>query len=221
MKPLTKMSDSILVTRPKYDDGTEYLSAYASEIIKDFKDKFLIKDFEGQDANKENVERYMQNKNPKMLFLNGHGSESEIYGHKDKTIFSLDNVSLLKDKITYSRACFSANILGPKAVEDNSGCFIGYIFPFSFWMSGERSATPLKDKTAGLFLIPSNELVISLLKGFSAKKANEISKKMMISNMRKILVMEQKNEPEATGMLQYLWDNYEGQVVLGNENASI
>ena len=41
----------------------------------------------------------------------------------------------------------------------------------------------------------------------------------MISNMKEIIAMEQKNEPGATGMLQILWDNYEGQVVLGNENA--
>ncbi len=42
---------------------------------------------------------------------------------------------------------------------------------------------------------------------------------MMIENMREILAMERKNEPGATGMLQILWGNYEGQVVLGNEEA--
>jgi len=168
-----------------------------------------------------NVERYIKNKDPKFLFLNGHGNESEIYGHKDEVILSLQNVNLLKNRITYARACFSARVLGPNAVKDNSGCFIGYLYPFSFWMSRERSATPLKDKSASLFLTPSNELVISLLKGYSTQRANELSKEMMVANMKKLLVMEQKNEPGATGMLQILWDNYEGQVVLGNEDASV
>lgn len=215
------MNKPILITSPRYDDGTEYLSAYASEIIKEFDEDFSIKNFEKTEANKINVESYIKSKNPKFLFLNGHGNQSEIYGHKEEVILSLNNIILLKDRITYARACFSANILGQKAVKGNSGCFIGYIYPFSFWMSGERSATPLKDKSASLFLIPSNELVRSLLKGCSAQKANETSKDMMISNMRKLLVMEQKNEPGATGMLQILWGNYEGQVVLGNQEASI
>jgi len=214
------MNNLLLVTRPKYDDSTEYLSAYAIEVLKKVKGEFSIKDFEGKEVNKENIEKYLKNKNPKLLFLNGHGNECEICGHKDEVIFSLTNVNLLKNKITYARACFSANVLGHEAVKDNSGCFIGYTYPFSFWTDGGRSATPLKDKVAGMFLNPSNEIVFSLLKRETAKKADEKSKKMMIANMREILAMEQKNEPGATGMLQILWDNYEGQVVLGNENAS-
>ena len=213
------MDNILLVTRPKYDDGTEYLSAYAFDLLKKVKGQILTKDFEGEGANKENVEKYLKSKNPKLLFLNGYGNECEICGHKDKAIFSLTNVSLLKNRITYVRACFSANILGKEAVKNNSGCFIGYVYPFSFWMGGERSATPLKDKVAGMFLNPSNEIVFSLLNGETAKKADEKSKQMMISNMKEILAMEQKNEPGATGMLQILWDNYEGQVVLGNEDA--
>lgn len=215
------MDNLLLVTRPKYDDGTEYLSAYALEVIKKVKEKISIKDFEGKEVNKKNIEKYLKRKNPRLFFLNGHGNEYEICGHKEEVIFSLNNVNLLKNRITYARACFSANVLGHKAVKDNPGCFIGYIYPFSFWMDGRRSATPLKDKVAGMFLNPSNEIVFSLLKGETTKKADENSKKMMITNMKEILAMEQKNEPGATGMLQILWDNYDGQVVLGNEDATI
>jgi len=214
------MNNLLVVTRPKYDDSTEYLSAYALEILKKVKGELSIKDFEGKEANKENVEKYLRGKNPKLLFLNGHGNECEICGHKGEVIFSLANVGLLRSRITYARACFSANILGQAAVRNNSGCFIGYKYPFSFWIDGERGATPLKDKIARMFLNPSNEIVCSLVKGETAKIADEKSKKMMIANMKEILAMEQKNEPGATGMLQILWDNYEGQVVLGNEDAS-
>lgn len=215
------MDNLILVTRPKYDDGTEYLSAYALEVLKKVKEEIFIKDFEGKEVNKENIEKYLKSKNPKLFFLNGHGNEYEICGHKGEVIFSLTNVNLLKNRITYARACFSANVFGHEAVKNNSGCFIGYIYPFSFWIDGKRSATPLKDKVAGMFLNPSNEIVFSLLKGETTKKADENSKKMMITNMKEILAMEQKNEPGATGMLQILWDNYDGQVVLGNEDATI
>jgi hypothetical protein len=212
----------ILVTRPKYDDGTEYLSAYAFEVIKKAKSLNInVKDFEGDKANKEEVSKFLSAKNPKLLFLNGHGCESEICGHKDEPLFSLNNISLLKNKIVYARACFAALNLGKNAVKDNDGCFIGYIFPFSFWMDNKWSANPLKDKMSALYLLPSNEIVISLLKKGTAQEANEKSKRMMIENMKKILIMEQKNEPGATDMLQILWNNYEGQVVLGNKEAKI
>lgn len=216
------MDKLILVTRPKYDDGTEYLSAYASEILKEAKSLNIeVKDFEGIRANRREVEKYLNIKKPNLFFLNGHGNENEICGHNDEIIFSLSNVFILKDKITYARACFAALNLGTHAVKDSKGCFIGYIYPFSFWIDNKRSATPLKDKTASFYLTPSNEIILSLLKGKTAKESDERSRKIMIDNMRKILVMEQRNEPGATGMLQILWGNYDGQVVLGNEEARI
>ena len=38
----------------------------------------------------------------------------------------------------------------------------------------------------------------------------------MIENMKKILKMEEKNEPGAMGWLGALWNNYQGQVIHGN-----
>jgi len=214
------MNNILLVTRPKYDEGTEYLSAYALELLKKVKGQVSTKDLEGKEANKENVEKYLMSKNPRLLFLNGHGSECEIYGHKNEAIFSLTNVSLLKDRITYARACFAASLLGSEAVKNNSGCFIGYTYPFSFWVDSNWSTKPLNDKTAALYLEPSNEIIFSLLKGKSAKESDKKSKFMMIKNMKKILTLEKKKEPGAMGMFKLLWLNHEGQVVLGNEDAS-
>ncbi len=213
--------ENILVTSPRYDDGTEYLSTYALEIIKRFNNQFSIRNFNDKNATKSNVEKYIKKKNPKLLFLNGHGNESEICGHKNEVIFSLQNGWLLNNKITYARSCFSANSLGVEAVKDNLGCFIGYRLPFFFWTEGERSATPLKDQSAKMFLEPSNMIVVSLLNQETCQDANKKSKYMMIKNMNKILTMQKKQEPGAIGMLQALWSNYEGQVVLGNKDARV
>ena len=87
-------------------------------------------------------------------------------------------------------------------------------------MSDSWSTKPLNDKIASLYLKPSNEIMFSLLKGRTAKEADNKSKKMMVENMKKILAMKQKEEPGAIGMFKILWENYEGQVVLGNEEAS-
>lgn len=213
------MNKILLVTRPEYDDGTAYLSYYASLILKEAENENIrVKDFPGEKANKEEITKFIFNKNPLLIFTNGHGNETSLFGHKDSLLFSSEeNISFLKDKIVYARACNAGKIFGKKVVENNNGCFIGYLYPFSFWIDEKWSAKPSNDNTAKLYLEPSNEIIISLIQGKSAFDSHEKSKKMMIANMKKIMKMQEKREPMAMNMLQVLWNNYEGQVIYGNK----
>jgi hypothetical protein len=213
------MNKTLLITRPRHDDGTAYLSYYASLILKEAeKLSIFYKDFYGKNANSIAVSKYLSKRDPKLLFINGHGDSDSLEGHEGEILFSINkNICLLKDKIVYARACHAGINFGKKMVLDNKGCFIGYLTPFSFWMDERYSATPAKDKIANLFLNPSNEIVSSLLKGNTPKISDEKSKKMMIDNMKKILAMEEKKEPGATGWLEVLWNNFQGQVVIGNK----
>jgi hypothetical protein len=214
------MSDTILVTRPKYDDGTEYLSHYASLILKQAQAIGIsAKDFEGKEVNKDSVTKFIEKKNPKFIFINGHGDENSLYGHDDQLIFSSENISLLKDKIVYARACNAGAKFGKEAVENNSGCFIGYKYQFQFWIDERWSAKPANDNMARLYLEPSNEIASLILIGKSASEADEKSRKMMLENMKKILKLEEKKEPGAMGMLQVLWNNFDGQVLYGDASA--
>jgi hypothetical protein len=160
-----KMNKIVLVTRPKYDDGTEYLSYYASLILKKAGEKQIpYKDFEGQNVLIENISKFVAKQNPKLLFLNGHGDIDIIYGKDNNSILfsSEKNIHLLKNRIVYARACNAAVSLGKKAVEGNEGCFIGYKYSFSFWIDDRWSTKPHNDKTAALFLEPSNEIITRL-----------------------------------------------------------
>lgn len=216
------MNRILLVTRPKYDDSTEYLASYASLVLKEAKRlNVKKKDFEAEKANPDEVSKFISKLSPKLLFLNGHGDSECLKGHKGEILFSVSkNLDLLKDRIIYARACHAGLSFGEKVVENNEGCFIGYKNPFSFWIDGARSATPLKDNIAKLFLFPSNEIINSLLKGKTTQEAHQISKKMMVESMKKILDMNQKRELGAMGWLGILWNNYEGQVLHGNESSS-
>lgn len=211
-----------MITRPDYDDGTAYLSCYASLILKLAEKKNInVKDFFGKNVNAKEVTKYVSKKNPKLLFINGHGNEDLLEGNKNEILFSVDNgLELLKNKIVYARACHAGLSLGNKMIQGNSGCFIGYKSPFSFWMSGSRSSTPLKDKVAALFLIPSNEVVSCLICGKTTKEANELSKKKMVKSMQKVLDLNEKKEPDAMELLKILWINYKGQVLHGNEDLT-
>lgn len=214
------MNRILLTTRPKYDDGTEYLSYYASLILKDA-EKLRIekKDFEGKEVICKNVLKYIEKKDPRLIFINGHGSDISLEGNKGEILFSTDkNIKLLAGRIIYARACHAGIFFGKKVVKGNEGCFIGYNSPFSFWIDEKRSATPQKDKIADLFLRPSNEVMNSLIKGNTTNASNEKSKKMMIENMNKILKMQQKKEPGAIGWLEILWNNFKGQIIYGKKD---
>lgn len=214
------MGDIILVTRPKYDDGTEYLSYYASLILKEARDKGIrAKDLEGKESNKDNITKFIEKRNPKLVFINGHGDENSLYGHDDNLIFSSDNILLLKNRIVYARACSAGAKFGVEVVKNNNGCFIGYKYPFQFWIDERWSAKPSNDNIAKLYLEPSNKVVSFILNGSSPSYADEKSKEMMLDNMKKILKLEEKKEPGAMGMLQVLWNNFDGQVLHGNGSA--
>jgi len=209
------MSKKLLVTRPEHDLTTTYLSGYAKSVIKFAEDKGIgVKDFSSGNVKREVVEKFIKKQNPVLLFFNGHGEIDSIEGDKgDILILEDENDYLLKGKITYARSCFVAESLGKKFEKDKDSCFIGYSMPFQFWVDETRSSNPLKDKTAALYLIPSNELVNSLIKGNKAKVAFDNSKRLMVKNMNKI---QNENEPGALEKLKSLWINYEGQEIHGN-----
>jgi len=213
------MSKKILVTRPEHDVTTKYLSSYAKLVIKYAQEKgIFVKDFEQGNIKKQEIEMFIQKQNPKLIFLNGHGDVNCIEGDKSEIIIRQDeNDEILKGKITYARSCYVASSLGKKCGEMGlSTCFIGYKFPFQFWIDETRSGNPLKDKTAELYLLPSNKLVEYLIKGNKIGIAFEKSKKLMVENMRKI---KNEEEPGALERFKALWINYEGQEIYGDEEA--
>lgn len=168
---------------------------------------------------KEIINKFMEKQKPRLIFFNGHGNEDSIEGEKGEIIIKEnENDELLKDKITYARSCFVAVSLGKKCSAFGKGtCFIGYEFPFQFWFDETRTANPVKDKIAALYLEPSNELVKYLIKGNATKIAFDKSKELMVENMNKIL---KENEPGALERFKALWMNYEGQRIQGDKQTS-
>mgnify|MGYP001602242076 CR=1 FL=1 len=116
--------------------------------------------------------------------------------------------------MTYARACSAAASLG-RAGTQKSGCFIGYNQPFSFWTDTTRTTTPLKDKVAHLFLHPSNELAMSLLRGKSAREAAEIF--ISLSKKNILHLLGKQDEPGAMASAMLLWNNMVAQQVLGDK----
>ena len=76
---------------------------------------------------------------------------------------------------------------------------------------------PLQDKTAELFLEPSNYIPISLLKGHTAGDADNRSKKLFRKNISRLMV-EGPSSYNYDDIIWLLWD-MKNQVCIGDEGA--
>jgi len=211
-----------VITMPNYDTATSYLFCYAEELIKFAKEKSIsLSQLKRPRLRRNILEESIHNQNPQLLLFNAHGDEDTIYGDKigsetEYLIRKGKNHEILQGRLTYARACSAAASLGRTL---KSGCFIGYNQPFSFWTDTTRTTTPLKDKVAELFLRPSNELAIALLRGKCAREAADIFVNLSKKNILRLL--GQQNEPGAMASAMLLWNNMTMQEVLGNEEMSL
>lgn len=166
------MPTSVLVTCPDYDRMTRYLSAWANLFIGEAQKRghvvYVLKE---TDANQEKFHGMVKKNAPSIIFLNGHGAEDRVAGQDHKVIIDTRSASILKNAMVYAVSCKSARTLGAQAVKVGAKAYIGYTEDFILVSQPRKTAHPQDDTTAALFLNPSNQIVISLVKGHSAKEA--------------------------------------------------
>ncbi len=212
------MRKGLLITLPRYDDTTEYLSQFSQQIEKEANEKGVeLKSLKDKEVTQKEFEKIIKKLDYKMIVFNGHGSKDSIEGYKEEIVKVGKNDNLLKERIIYTKSCHAAVVLGKRCIEDaKDGCFIGYDRPFQFYVDLKWTANPLKDNIAKLFLEPSNLVPISIIKGNSTSNSNENSKRQMLKNIKQIL---KNSDAESFKIAEALWNNYEGQVLLGYPGA--
>ncbi len=145
-------------------------------------------DLKDNRANKKELTSFLVKKSPEIVFLNGHGRDDRLCGQNDEVLLqSGDNEGLLRSKIVYTLSCQTAKKLGPAAVAKGATAYLGYDEDFVFFTRKEKESKPLGDDRAKLFLEPSNQLVISLLKNYSPVQAHQRSKKAFAKNIEDLL----------------------------------
>ena len=213
------MNRGIIITLPRNDYVTEYISDSSKDIIIAANKKGIqIKLLKDKDASRKHFEKAIKKLDYKMIIFNGHGTEDAIFGNKNEVLVKSGvNDDLLKERLIYARTCDAARVLGEECMRNTkTGCFMGYKLPFMFYIDERRISNPHKDAIAPLFLMPSNLIPISLIKGNTAYQANEKSKKQTMKNINKLL---RKGDNESFWLAGALWNNYSGQVMIGNESA--
>lgn len=211
------MNGTLLVTRPKYDDTTYYLFYWAGEIIKLAKQKGIkTLDLGRERAIKDELESMVAKMQPSFIFFNGHGNVDCITGCDNKILVRVgDNEKILEAKSVYALSCSSAKELGPASIDAGARAYLGYDDVFIFSYEINKISNPLNDKTAELFLGPSNQLVISILKGHTAGESYDKSQECFLQNIQKIAASQTSD----LGLIPYLLWNKMHQVCLGDKKA--
>jgi len=211
----------LIVTRPEHDVTTRYLSSWAGEIIDFAKKKgVIVYDLFKDKAIRTEFEGRINKLKPDVIFLNGHGGDDCVTGHDNGVLVSAqENSELLSDSITYALSCNSGKELGPKAVENGTIAYIGYSDEFIFMCDSNYIRRPADDPRAKPFMEVSNQIIVSLLKGNSAKDSSDRSKSKFADLSSRLLSSDA--DPDALQSAQFLWWNMRNQVCLGDMNAKL
>lgn len=215
------MKNNFLITRSNYDITTNYLYYWASLTIAEAQRRnFTAIDLKGKRANRKELESVVQKTKPVLIFLNGHGDSNTITGHDNQVLVQLgENESLFDGKIVYALSCCSAKKLGQHCVISGTKTFLGYDDDFIFMLEEKNITRPLQDKTAELFLAPSNQVIVSLLKGNTVREAYQRSQQAFRKNMRKYLTSETPQKEKE--ILPYLLWDMKHQVCLGDQRTAL
>lgn len=210
----------LLVTRPRHEITTNYLYYFAGEVIKQVKNKIKIYDLSDRRANCQEFESIINKTKPGIIFLNGHGNDENVGGINNETILGIDkNEQITAKTIIYALSCSSAKTLGKSCVDKGARSYIGYNDVFVFSYEESKISKPLQDETAKQFLGPSNTLILSLLKGHTAKYSHERSKAHFAANIKNLLTSTSP-QTDKTYIPWLIWD-MNCQVCIGDGEAKV
>jgi hypothetical protein len=207
-----------LITRPNDDAILNFLYFWSDPIITATrKHNLLLLDLKGSKSNRKELESYIKKNNPSLVLFNGHGDEVSIRGYNNELLIEYGkNHELLDNRIIYARSCNSGKVLGQKC---NAKAFIGYVNKFVFYYDATNNTHPLKDLIAARFLIPSNLIATTLLKGNPAKEAHSRSLNLMVKNYFEMV--SSNGTFEERHIASFLWGNIAGQKLYGDPDAHI
>jgi hypothetical protein len=215
------MNKSLLLTRPDHDPLTNYLYYWCEKIIEQAqKSGVKVIDLDKKRANNKEFTSVIRKTNPSLVSLNGHGDDKTVRGFNNEVLIKAGvNEQLFAGKIVYVVACRSAKTLGPSSIKNGTKAYIGYDDDFVLMYDENKITRPLEDKTAELFLEPSNIVVISLLKGNNARDSHLRSKEDFKKKYQALMITESPQVDKEA--LPWLWWDMNHQVCLGDPNAQI
>ena len=175
----------MIIVRTNCDLATEYTYAWTEPIITEAQARgFKVTLVQGNNVGIQHFNKRIHKIKPKLIMFNGHGSKNCFYDNNWEELMNLNSVHLLKNSITFARACDCLIELGSKAVQEGCLAFIGYNRKFMIPRWHSQTCKPLSDPAAKPVMECSNSVVLELLKNKTVEeavlKSHEISERMMV-----------------------------------------
>jgi|ERR1700722_3469666 len=192
-----------LVTRPRYEETTNYLFYWAGELLREAKErKIPVIDLDKEKARRTVVESYLTKKSPDVVIINGHGNETCVVGQDgEQLLIAGQNTHLMKGRRVYIRACRAGRQLGPDIIRNGAAGFVGYVQDFIFPYDKDSVQRPLDDEYAKPNLECSNQVAISLLKGHSADEAHQEGVRAFRKKLDALMTSNSRNSAVATCLI--------------------
>lgn len=209
----------ILVGRCECDSTVRFPFWWAEEIISFAKEnQFEVIDLQKENFCETKFDKYVKEKSPSFIFLNGHGDEICAMGYSQNPVVTLNkNDHLLKGKIVHIISCKTALLLGQFSVDKGCKGYIGYEGLFHI---KNLHPDPSLDKISRMFMEAVNETSKTLIKGGSLKeayiKSQEIYQKH-INNCKRVYFDDQLSDMERDfmhGVMTALEQNKENQIFI-------
>jgi len=164
------LTNSILIGRCDCDRVVKFPFYWCEEVIKKAQELgFDIIDLKREHFIEEKFNKYSQEKDPKFIFLNGHGDEYCAMGFQKTPVITLNkNDYILKGRIAHIISCKTASYLGHFAIDKGCNGYIGYNGIFGLWSVHQD---PKEDKISKIFMEAVNIVSITLLNGGNLKEA--------------------------------------------------
>lgn len=173
----------ILIGRCECDGIVSFPFFWAEELIPFAKTKnFDVIDLKRENFCKDKIKTHIEEKNPSIIFLNGHGDEFSVRGYLQEQVIILgENDHLFNGKIAHIISCKTALFLGQSMKDKGCIGFLGYNGPFHI----ETDYNPEKDKDmiANFFKEGVNSASRILIGGGSVKEAYEKSQEIYKKNI--------------------------------------
>jgi hypothetical protein len=214
------MTKTLLVTRANSDAATRCLYAWSSLVLSQAQSsRYHVIDLAGRRATNSNLHKTITNFSPSIIFFNGHGTPHLIYGNGSHQLINcLDLNFRLSPSIVYARCCLTAQKVGPALIKAGAAAYIGYTQSFIVLSSKRFFQNYLDDQLAKIFLTPTNQIPLLLMKGKSAGTVHSRSRQLMRRQLRQVLKSRVKYHQQVAA---FLWHNIKYQTLLGNPNAHI
>jgi len=173
------MKAMIIRTKHQDDLATSYTHVWLQQIINDADSMgWDVIDLTDKAANKQMVEAWIEEFDPKLIIAAGHGFSTHFVGDDGRPIFTAQNVQILKGRTIFLLSCSIGAGIGKK-ISQIGGCFIGWNIPVT-WTT-EPGGDPMNDSLAAPIREASISISNTLLKGGSVTDAH--NKAIEIFNM--------------------------------------